>query len=190
MTKRLNMSNHFIETENSLLLVVDVQVKLIPLIRNHEKVVESCCWLTSLASDLGINVIFTEQYAKGLGPTVDVLKQCSTHFKPHDKTCFSVIGDEACSKAITDTSQRQIIICGIESAVCILQTVVDLIKLKYEVFVVCDAVGSRHELDNQIALDRMKSIGANIVTKEMVLFEWIRGAEHPMFKEISKKYLQ
>ena len=100
------------------------------------------------------------------------------------------MADLKCNKIIHGYSKKQIIICGIESAVCILQTVIDLLANKFDVYVVSNAIGSRHEFDHDIALKRMSANGANIITKEMVFFEWLRSADHPQFKTLSKKYLQ
>jgi len=105
------------------------------------------------------------------------------------KVTFSVCADDKCMDQLSAINKDQIIVMGIETSVCILQTVLDLLQKNKQVYVVVDAVSARHQLDHDLALERMKIAGAQLITKEMVMFEWLRTAEHAMFKELSKKYL-
>ncbi len=179
-----------IEKNNSCLLVVDVQQKLAPLVLNHEHLIDNCFWLLSLAKELKVRAIITEQYPKGLGHTVDKLLPLIETLPIFEKVTFSVQADEKCSQYLKQTSENQVIVIGMETSVCILQTVLELIQDSKQVFVVVDAVSARHQLDHDLALERMKSAGAIMVTKEMVLFEWLRTSKAENFKNISKKYLQ
>jgi len=179
-----------IEKNNSCLLMVDVQQKLTPLVMEHEKLVDNCLWLLSVAKELNIATLITEQYSKGLGHTVDKLQPLIKDLPIIDKVTFSVQADLSCAQHLTQLSKNQIIVFGMETSVCVLQTVLELLKANKQVFVVADAVSARHKLDHDLALERMKIAGAHIVSKEMVLFEWLRTSAAENFKDLSKKYLQ
>lgn len=179
-----------IEKDNSCLLLVDVQDKLTPLVLNKEKLVENCHWLLSLAKELNVTCCTTEQYPKGLGATVELLQPLIKSSPVLDKVTFSVMADPACSTHLQSLNQSQVIVMGIETSICVLQTVMDLLADKRQVFVVVDAVSGRNKLDGELALKRMENAGAILVTKEMVFFEWLRTAEVKNFKLLSKTYLQ
>ncbi|MEZ6087935.1 MAG: isochorismatase family protein [Pirellulaceae bacterium] len=124
------------------------------------------------------------QYPKGLGPLDPVLAK---HFNtPMEKLDFSAIAIEELVESINQRGLAQIVVVGIETHICVLQTTLDLLASQIDVFVVADAVAARGALDHQIAIDRMQSEGAAIVTTEGVLFEWCRTATHPQFKMISE----
>ena len=178
-----------IEKERSTLLLVDVQEKLTPLVMNSEQLVDSCQWLISLANQLDIPVMVTEQYPKGLGQTVDSLRRLVKENIFYEKLSFSVCSDQKCFDQLS-TKGDHIIVIGIETSVCILQTVMELIKQAKKVFVVVDAVSARYQQDHELALERMKESGAQLISKEMVLFEWLRTSAHKQFKEISQEYLK
>lgn len=174
-----------IEKDTSCLLLVDVQEKLTPLVQNHQKLIQNCEWLLFAAKELAVPIIVSEQYPKGLGHTVTSLKTFIT--KPHlEKTHFSCASDTACLQEINQTNAKQIIIIGIESHVCVLQTAIELQMRDKQVFVVADAVSSRNKMDYEMALERMRALGIQIVTKEMVVFEWLHQAGTEKFKSLSK----
>ena len=179
-----------IEKDKSCLLLVDVQEKLTPFVIDKEKLVENCHWLLSLANELAIETFVTEQYSKGLGHTIELLQPLIKNVTVLDKVSFSVMSDKACAGHLNSLNKSQIIVMGMETSVCVLQTVLELLAMKKQVFIVVDAVSGRHELDGQLALNRMKQAGAILVTKEMVFFEWLRTAKVKNFKELSKCYLQ
>ncbi len=179
-----------INREKSCLLLIDVQEKLTPFVLNKERLVKNCHWLLSLANDLAVDRFVTEQYPKGLGHTVELLQPLIKNLPVLDKVCFSVMADNACAKHIHSLAKSQMIVMGIETSVCVLQTVMALLADKKDVFVVVDAVSGRHEQDGQLALERMKAAGAVLVSKEMVFFEWLRTANVDNYKTLSKTYLQ
>ena len=174
--------------KSSRLLVVDVQEKLIPSIHQGDELVQSCSRLIRSAKILGVPVAVTEQYPKGLGTTIAALADLLD--KPAEKlrfSCAEVLNWSTATDPASSSEDRfQIVVCGIEAHVCVLQTVLDLIAQGFQVFVPADAVSSRRELDWKFALDRMASSGAVICTLESVLFEWCEVSGTPEFKQISQ----
>lgn len=180
----LSRSPELMSAGDTGLLVVDVQEKLIGLIAGHERVVWNIRRLLDGAKLLGVATAATEQYPQGLGSTVPELAQRLPPIP--DKLCFSCGG---CPQIFRDWEVRgisRVLVAGIESHVCVLQTVLDLIASGRRVYVAVDAVGSRHEIDYQTALRRMESAGATLVSTETALFEWCERFGTPQFKEISK----
>lgn len=175
-----------IDKDNSCLLLIDVQEKLTPHVLEPEALVSRCAWLLRLAQKVGVSVYVSEQYPQGLGATVAALK---SPYVPLTKVHFSCWQDSACQVALKAAHKKQFILMGIETHVCVMQTALDLIKAGYEVFVVVDAVSSRHMLDHKYALKRMKQASIQLVTSEMVFFEWLKQAGTPEFKALSKAYL-
>ncbi len=169
---------------DTALLVVDVQEKLIGAITGGARVVWNVRRLVDGAKLLGLPVVATEQYPEGLGPTVPVLAE---RLGPvPSKTSFSCGGCPGLFEGLRDRGVHKILICGIETHVCIAQTVMDLLADGWRVYVAADAVGSRFELDHRIALGRMDSCGATLTTTEAALFEWCAAARSPEFKQISR----
>jgi nicotinamidase-related amidase len=176
-------------SETSRLLIVDVQEKLLPLIPVAERLVHNCRRLLDGAKIVSVPAFATEQYPKGLGLTK---AQLAERLGPiPDKDCFSCVPvlDWGTASELTD-DRDQIVVAGMETHVCVLQTVLDLIAGGFRVHVPADAVASRSEMDWQIALERMASSGATITTVESVLFEWCRQAGTPVFKEIQKLIIE
>jgi len=179
-----------IRAKDSCLLLIDVQEKLISSIAHHERLVANCRWLLQIAQRLQIATLGSEQYTKGLGHTVAPLRELIPDADWMEKVHFSCASDPTCVDRIQQLPQKQMVLIGIEAHVCVLQTAMELQSQGKEVFVVADAVSSRHELDLQIALRRMQAANIQIVTKEMVVFEWLHRAATPEFKEISKEFLR
>jgi nicotinamidase-related amidase len=166
------------------LLVVDVQEKLLPATgAGGERVVANAGKLIRAARLLDIPILATEQYPKGLGPTVPAI----TGLLPirHPKTVFHAADAAGLSEAGPTSPVKHVTLVGLETHVCILQTALELLDRGYLVQVVADAVASRACADHDFALDRLRDAGAVIATTESVLFEWVGGAEHPAFKGIS-----
>lgn len=182
-----------INVKKSCLLIVDVQTKLASLVKNNETMLESCAWLMRLASKLTVPVHVTEQYPKGLGSTVPALAQVIPGLmKPIEKTHFSCVADLNYHHLITQEDNRQysdFIVAGIETHVCILQTALQLKEMGKNVFVVVDAVSARHDTDHRYGLKRMKAAGIELVTREMVFFEWLRDSAHPAFKTLCSEFM-
>lgn len=173
-----------LDSSRSGLLVVDLQEKLCPAIRSADNVVRQTLRLIEAANTLGIPTAATVQYPKGLGPLVDSLAE---HFpNPEEKLSFSAaVCRQSLDRWISE-GRDQIIVVGIETHICVLQTVLDLIAEGLRVFVVAEAVAARHGHDHETGMDRMANEGGTITTVESVLFEWLGTADRPEFKSISK----
>ncbi|MDR0327971.1 MAG: hydrolase [Planctomycetaceae bacterium] len=186
-TLTINLMHQRLSPESSLLVIIDVQERLLPAVQNQQQVVFNIRRLLEGARILSVPVIVSEQYPQGLGNTVKELAPYipeGTAVLP--KKSFSVYDDERLRTAI-DTHQRsQIILCGVETHVCVLQSAFDLQRAGKEVYVVADAVASRFVDDMNMALRRFDSTGIVVTTTESLLFEWCRTAEHPQFKEVSR----
>ena len=169
--------------ENSVLYVVDVQEKLTPLVENSAILIQQCRRLIQAAQILDIPVFWIEQYPKGLGATVSELREVLEGLHPIEKRCFSAVCEDA-EHAFEGLGRDQIVVCGIEAHVCVLQTVLDHLEKEREVMVVADAVSSRKNLDRETALLRMKSEGALLSTVESILFEWLKTSEAEEFRAV------
>jgi nicotinamidase-related amidase len=164
------------------LLVIDVQARLTPKILGHDELVKRIELLSKACTLLQIPTIVTEQYPQGLGSTIVTL---SGEPKKLEKTAFSCLGDSAIRKEVIGAKNTAWIVCGIESHVCVLQTVRDLTRAERHPIVVQDAISSRSLLDHNSALQEMRAMGARITSCETLLFELLQDAKHPAFKEIS-----
>lgn len=169
-----------INNQESLLLIIDVQEKLVNMLEG-EDVKNNAVKIAKACGILEIPTVITEQYPKGLGSTIDEIKEALPNAEYIEKTTFSALKEDEVKKFL---SQKQVIIFGIEAHICVLQTAMDLLIEGYEVFVVQNACGSRDEANKQAALRRLIHAGAQIVTTEMVLFELLEGSKHPKFKEV------
>lgn len=167
--------------ENSLILVIDVQEKLLNAVFNKDLLAKKAKIVVDAANILSLPIIVTEQYPKGLGETVDGIKNSAKVF---EKTAFNALSDPLLLSELKQSGKNQIIIFGIETHICVHQTVAALIEAGFDVTVVKDACGSRTEAEYLAALTCMEKNGAKIKTTEMVLFELLKSAKHPSFKEI------
>ncbi len=179
-----------LRAERSALLVVDVQARLVPAISEGERVIANCAWLIGVARELDVPVRVSEQYPKGIGPTVEEVRRLVEDAEVLEKTHFSCGAEPDCREALLELGREQIVVCGVEAHVCVLQTVLDLLELDKRVFVVADAVSSRRPADAECALRRMRQGGAEIVTREMVAFEWLHKAATDRFRKISREFLK
>jgi nicotinamidase-related amidase len=175
--------------ERSALLVVDVQDRLLHHIHGWQALLERVLWLVQVAKRIGVPVMASEQYPKGLGHTSAVLASEFAEHAVAEKTHFSCVAAQ-CLTGLPGNERPQVVVCGMESHVCVLQTALDLRWQGKEVFVVGDAVGSRDPADKALALERMRAHGIEIVSREMVAFEWLHKSGTPIFKEISLEYLR
>ena len=176
-----------IEKDDATLLVVDIQEKLVPAVLDADGMVARCHWLIAAAVDLGLPVVFSEQYPQGLGGTLPLLLEAAPQADVVEKLHFSCVAGQCLPDGLM--SRRQVIVCGMETHVCVLQTVMELLQAGKQVFVVADAVSSRGELNREYGLQRMREAGAVLVTREMVLFECLRVSGSALFKQMSKRYL-
>jgi nicotinamidase-related amidase len=175
-----------INKDSSLLWVIDIQEKLLPKIPNYEILVKNTHWLMQLADECMVPIMIAQQYPEGLGDTI--IEFAAWRDEYMNKMEFSAMLNPAMFEKLHNYRKNQIILVGIETHVCVLQTALDLIKSGFTVYVVVDAVGARNNLDHKYALKRMKQAGAILITKEMVFFEWLKTAECHNFKQLSKTY--
>ncbi|MCC6485968.1 MAG: hydrolase [Candidatus Hydrogenedentes bacterium] len=165
------------------LLVIDYQEKLLPKIHAGDAVVAQAVKLIRFAREMGIPIVWTEQYPKGLGPTVEVLGNELEGLTVFEKMSFGCMGDASIASAIEETKRRQLLLTGIETHVCVMQTALAALEKGYEVFIPRDAVGSRSPQEYAAGLHRLDKAGAQLVTTEMALFELLREAGTPEFKK-------
>lgn len=174
--------------EDTMALIIDFQERLLPVIHNNNELVHNTDILIRGLRALNIPMLVTQQYTKGIGMTVPFLIDAfgEENFSYYDKLYFSCADDEGIMKAIENTGRKNIIICGIEAHICVLQTVIDLIGKGYHVILVEDCIGSRKERDREAAIKRALSEGALLTTYEAILFELTRVSKTEQFKEISR----
>jgi nicotinamidase-related amidase len=194
---------------NPALVVIDMQEKLVPAMREMHSLVSRTETLLRGCALLDIPVLFTQQYTKGLGETIQPVKDAYVEtavganknvrlaaedqrvprermpFSYIEKTSFSVMGEPAFVAALERTGRREVILCGVEAHVCVLQSAEELSELGYAVTVAADATSSRRKLDADFAYSRMTGKGITVTTAEALLFDLLRSAKHPMFRWIS-----
>lgn len=170
-----------LDPATTLLCVIDVQERLLAVMPDAERVVARSQRLATAAGLLGVRSILTEQYPKGLGRTPPAL---AAHLPPPiEKISFSCHGCRPFRDAIP-AGTTGIVLCGLETHVCVAQTALDLLAEGHGVFLAVDAVASRHPIDHDVGLRRLEAAGAILTTTEALLFEWCRTAEHPQFKSV------
>jgi len=165
------------------LLVVDVQGKLITLVPGHQRIIWNIRRLLDAAKILNVQTAGTEQYPKGLGPTVPELAERLGEIPP--KLDFSCIGCGDIFERWQAAGIFRVLVVGIEAHVCIQQTALDLLAAGFRVYLAVDAIGARYDIDYQTALHRLESSGATLTTTESAMFEWCVRSGTPQFKQIS-----
>jgi len=171
--------------DNTVLLVVDVQDKLLPAIHEADNVVEFARRMIEAAKVLGLPILAAEQYPQGLGRTCAILREAFAPVQPVEKTLFSACVARIAER-LREVDRLNVLVVGIEAHVCVQQTVLDLVRLGYTPFVCADAVGSRRPLDRDTAIERMRQAGAVITTTESATFELLGEACTDAFKKILK----
>lgn len=173
--------------QQTVLLVVDVQERFVPVIHDVYPMMDNIAVLMQAAGILNVPVIVTEQYPKGLGHTIQQLSSIikSSNISVFEKTEFGALVDNNVKAAIA-SERTQLVVCGIETHVCVNQTVHQALQQGFQTHVVHDAVSSRHTNNHQTALAKMTQSGAIATTTEMVLFEWLSTSKHPEFKAIQQ----
>lgn len=167
-------------------LIIDIQERLFPLIHEHENIARNSGILIRGLQALNVPVIVTQQYTKGLGPTISPLMELFSQPSPIEKMAFSCCDEDSFMTGLSALNKRFVIISGIETHVCVLQTTIDLLEKNYVPVVIEDCVSSRRLNDKQIAISRMRKEGALISTYESVLFELLRWSGTDDFRAISK----
>lgn len=176
-----------LNVQDSVVLIIDIQEKLTKMLDEDvcEQVVEKSQKLVAAAKTLGIDIIVTEQYPKGLGQTIQEIKDTlGESYAPYEKTAFNALLENNLSDNLKKLNKKQIVICGIESHICVLQTAIALMSEGWEVYVVKDIIASRKKSEFKSAVELLRQEGAKICTLEMVLFAWLKGAKNPAFKEV------
>jgi len=179
----MSLSSALCEPADCTLLVIDPQQRLMPSIHDGENVVRRCIQLATAARELGIHVIGTEENPDGLGPIVpELARLCDTVLA---KFHFAATAEDGFTSRLP-AGRNTIVVVGCEAHVCVLQTAIGLLESNHAVKWVSDAIGSRRPHDRLVAAERARSRGADIVTTEMVIFEWLRTSEHPKFRQLTQ----
>ena len=176
-----------LKIENSLVLIIDVQEKLVKACKDSETIGKKVSTLAAAANILSIPVFVTEQYPQGLGATIECVRSAlAENVSYFEKTYFSALKEEGFIEKLASYGKKQIVLCGIEAHICVYQTCMELLDAGYEVFVVKDASSSRNEFEYKTGLDLMSVAGAKLTCIEVLLFELLSGAKHPRFKEVQQ----
>ncbi len=175
-----------LSSETTALLIIDIQEKILAVMQNPEMVISNTIKLIKGFKVLRLPIFFTEQYPKGLGSTAKQIANELEGFNPIQKMSFSCFGADDLFKRLSDNNISQVVVAGIESHVCVQQTVLDLLANNIQINVAADAVNSRKEIDYKTAIERMRNNGAEITTTEAILFELLNVCGTDEFKSISK----
>lgn len=174
------------ESEALLAVIVDVQERLVRHMNGAPQLCTNIRTVVEGLTILGVNVLSTEQYPKGLGHTVSMVSEVLPDEQSIEKMEFSCYENSSFRTALEATGKRRIIIAGIEAHVCVQQTTLDLLRADYEVTILGDCVSSRRERDRKLAIEHMRDQGAHITTLEALLFELCTISGSPQFKKISR----
>ncbi len=172
--------------ENTVGVVIDIQERLVPVMEESEQLIENCSKLIRGLQILELPLFVTQQYTKGLGETVEEIKSVINDFNPIEKKDFSCYDEPVFAQKLALSGAKNVIICGIEAHVCVLQTAIDLKAAGYNPVVVFDCVASRSFDNVDLAAERFRFEGIMMTSLESILFELTRSAGAPEFKEISK----
>lgn len=172
--------------DSTVLVIVDVQEKLLPYVTGKDEVVSNIQMLIKFADIMGIPIILTEHYPKGLGTTVPEIKEVLKDYSPIEKVIFSCCGPPEFLTKLKELGAKTLMIAGIESHICVQQTTLDALHAGYAVHVISDAVSSRTVWNLSIGLENMRQFGAVISSTEMAMYEIMERADTPEFKEVLK----
>lgn len=178
-----------LDKDNSALLIIDIQERLMPAIHDGATMVAQAAWLCRLAGMLAVPMVITEQYPKGLGSTLAEITEHAAGAQRVEKLCFSAAAEPVLGDTVV-AEKNQLVIAGAETHVCVLQSAIELQQAGKQVYVVEEAVGSRSVRNKQLALERMRAEGVVIVSGEMVAFEWLRRAGTEQFKQVSRELIR
>ncbi|WP_052039551.1 MULTISPECIES: isochorismatase family protein [unclassified Prochlorococcus] len=183
-THSLLPSRNLMQPDDTALLIIDVQERLIQAVDDQKQIVWNIRRLIDAANVLCIEIATTEQYPQRLGHTIELIATRTVN-NPFPKLSFSCVGCVELLQQFRKSGIKKVLLCGIEAHVCVLQTALDLISNDYQVFLAVDAIGSRRRIDLEFALRRMESVGVTLTTTESVMFEWCHRADRVEFKTIS-----
>ncbi|XP_071954817.1 isochorismatase domain-containing protein 2-like [Antedon mediterranea] len=174
-----------ISVRSASLFLCDMQEKFRPTIQYFPEIVEVSRRMFRAAENLEIPVIATEQYPKGLGPTVSEIGIDHAKYKVHAKTCFTMLSPDV-EEQLKEQGTKSVILCGIETQACIQQTTLDLLERDFDVHVIADGCSSRSMVDRMFAFERMRQSGAFITTSEAMLLQLLKDSKNPKFKDVQK----
>jgi nicotinamidase-related amidase len=181
------MEEFFLDNNNTALLIIDIQEKLAAVMKMKDAVVNKCLHLVELSKMLSIPIVVTEQYPKGLGPTVEPIRNAISDYQPIEKLTFSCCDEPSFMDAIIKLNKKTLIITGMETHICVLQTSIGLLREGFNVHLVEDAVCSRTKENWRVACEFIRDAGAVITCTETVLFQLLKVAGTEEFKIISKR---
>jgi nicotinamidase-related amidase len=180
------METWMLTPQNTCLVIIDIQERLLPVMAEPERVVKNTVVLIQMAKALDMPILWCRQVPRALGPTVEEVASLLEGIESIDKSCFSCCAEEKFTARLDETKSKAAILCGIESHVCVFQTATDLMQKGLDVHVVTDAVSSRTNENKQIGISRMAQEGAVVTSVEMCLFELLKDAKHENFRELVK----
>ncbi|MDF1748275.1 MAG: isochorismatase family protein [Alphaproteobacteria bacterium] len=170
--------------DRAALCVIDIQDRLLPVIQDGQLILDRTLTLINVARRLAIPVLCSEQYPKGLGPSVASLRKALDESEIFPKTHFSCADEPMIAEALSRSQRKQIVLCGVEAHVCVLQSAMGFQAAGYDVFVVGDVISSRASASVDAAKARLVQAGISVVTLEMVVFEWLGQSGTPEFKDL------
>lgn len=174
-----------LKKEDSLLVVIDPQGSLMHKIVNPDKTVKVINKLISIARELETPIIITEHYPEGMQPSIpEISEHLAEDYKPITKIVFSCYGEPDFVDAIKNSGRKTLVLVGIETHICVLQTALQCVEAGYQVFVVQDGISCRNLSDHEAGLKRMERNRVELITWEMVTYEWLRRADKPEFKKV------
>lgn len=179
-----------LESEESLLLIVDLQSRLLPVIHGGEQAVEEAGWLGEVAQALGVPVWITEQYPQGLGGSDPRLVARLPEARLFQKVHFGAHDEVAFAEALRESGKRQVVICGSEAHICVMQSALGLLDAGYEVYWLVEATASRRPEEARLARERVTAMGAIPVSADMVAYEWLNRCDDERFKAVHRAYLR
>lgn len=187
MPTMISDKTYRLSRENTQAMVIDIQERLTPHIYDYENIVKKSVTLIKGLQALGIPIMLNEQYKKGLGDTLPEIRELleEKNSKGFEKVTFSACDTDDSWHYLAQQNRSTILICGVESHVCVLQTALDLLDNGMQPVIIGDAVGSRFPYDKKLALRRIRRAGGVVTTVETVLFELCRSSDDPAFKTIS-----
>lgn len=181
------MDKFFLDKDKAVLVIVDIQERLADVMSERQRVVDNCLHLIEICRLFHIPVFLNEQYPKGLGPTVKEIKKALSPYEPIEKMTFSCCGQPDFLGKLASVNRKKVILCGMETHVCVLQTCIGILKGGYNVHVVKDAICSRTTDNFKTAIEFMRDAGAVITSTETVLFQLLEKAGTEEFKIMAKR---
>ena len=170
--------------EGSVLVVVDIQEKLLPAIHDHAAVLDRAVKMVTAAQALEVPILFTQQYTRGLGPNHPALTDLMPDYTFFEKTSFNCFGAAGFSARLAELQAKALVIIGIETHICVCQTALQALAQGLDVHIVADAVGSRAPTNKTIGLERIRQAGGVITATELTIYEWVERSDAPEFKLI------